>query len=73
MANVEKDQFYLVWRSGGANPTKRHETDGDAMNEAARLARANPGVRFYVLTAERYCEVAETPVTWQTLDPPVPF
>lgn len=43
------DNFFLVWRPGYANPTKRHQDLQSAKTEAARLAEINPGSDFYVL------------------------
>ena len=49
MTPNECDGFWLVWREGGNPPTRKHEFQDMAEAEAERLARLNPGVRFYVL------------------------
>lgn len=48
----DEDAFWMVWNPGRDQPTHRHETRDAAMQEARRLARLNPGERFYVLAAE---------------------
>lgn len=42
-------QFWMVHSTGPTNV--RHDTEGKALAEAKRLARANPGVEFYVTEA----------------------
>ena len=49
--------FWLVWNPAGLNPKHKHLTAEAATTEAERLARANPGNRFYVLHALEYREV----------------
>lgn len=44
--------FWLVWREDGDAPTFKHKTEREAVDEAKRLAKANPGVRFYVLSTD---------------------
>lgn len=41
--------FWVVWAENGGSPTVKHPTRERASEEARRLARANPGVRFVVL------------------------
>jgi hypothetical protein len=48
--------FFVVWCPTGGSPTVRHSTKDLANAEAERLARANPGSRFYVLLATRFVE-----------------
>jgi hypothetical protein len=58
-------QFWMVWceRGGGNAPTKKHFSRTDAISEAERLARNNPGQRFWILKSE---EVAEfQAVKWE--------
>lgn len=45
------DLFWMVYGLGQSQPTVRHKTEHTARVEAERLARANPGIRFYVLEA----------------------
>lgn len=42
--------FWLVWRRGGRTPVYEHDSYIGARAEAERLAKANPGDRFYVLS-----------------------
>ena len=46
-----ENAFYLVWKSGGDTPTKRHELIESAREEAKRLAKDNPGIEFFVTRA----------------------
>jgi hypothetical protein len=64
-------EFYLVWRENTPATTCRHATYYQAKTGAERLAIANPGVRFFVLTARDFALCAR-PVTWGKLDE-VPF
>ncbi|MDQ0305300.1 hypothetical protein [Ancylobacter polymorphus] len=43
------DQFWMVYGLGQRPPAVRHPTEQSAADEAKRLARLNPGIRFYVL------------------------
>ncbi|WP_371346503.1 hypothetical protein [Ancylobacter sp. IITR112] len=45
------DQFWMVYGLGQRPPVVRHKTLASASDEAVRLARLNPGMRFYVLEA----------------------
>lgn len=48
---METRQFFMVYGMGQNRPTVRHKTLASATQEAERLARANPGIDFYVLAA----------------------
>lgn len=48
---MSKEPFYVVWCPGGGNPTVRHDYHTDALGEAERLSRQNPGKEFFVLMA----------------------
>jgi len=41
--------FYLVWKSDGSTPIKRHETIASAREEARRLAKENQGLEFFIM------------------------
>lgn len=47
----KRDKFFMVWRSKGSSPNKKHETYESAQEEAKRLVKNNPNVTFYVLEA----------------------
>ena len=50
IASEIQPPFWLVWRRGGRAPCYEHESYIGARTEAERLAKANPGQRFYVLS-----------------------
>lgn len=56
-------EFWVVWREDGGTPTVKHDSEGAAVAEAERLARANQGHRFWVLRSLAVCRV--TNVQWQ--------
>lgn len=46
-------KFWIIWSpTGRTPPSVQHPTIKEANTEAQRLARLNPGSKFYVLTAE---------------------
>lgn len=45
------DTFYFVWNPSRSAPTVKHPSEEIAMSEAKRLARLNPGEKFFVLQA----------------------
>ena len=53
---MSEEIFYLVWCPEKGLPNHRHGTSEDACNEARRLAKNNPGFRFYVCRAGEYFE-----------------
>lgn len=65
--------FWLVWRDGGQIPMFKHSEQGEAEQEAERLARANPGQHFYVLPALRFVSCEITPPKWDEAAPEPPF
>lgn len=52
---VASKGFFIVYSpEGEAPPRVQHKNHGAAMHQAARLAKANPGRRFFVMrTASR--------------------
>lgn len=48
MANTEPKKFWMITGDGNA-PKVRHINRQDAVNEASRLAKANPGKEFFVM------------------------
>lgn len=46
---MNRPPFFMVYGLGQRQPTVRHKTRASAALEAERLARAHPGVEFYVL------------------------
>ena len=56
------DKFWLVWREQGGAPKFKHHSHEAACCEAERLARANPGQRFYVM--ERVSSCIKADVVW---------
>lgn len=57
-----RDRGYYVFAPARGLPMKKHATEGEAMQEAERLARKEAGVRFYVLKEISSCIRAE--VQW---------
>lgn len=45
------NQFWAVCCFERGGPTVKHQTEHGAIQEAERLARLNPGAKFYVLQA----------------------
>lgn len=52
---IEQDncacRFWMVWRESSPTTRYRHPTKIQAVQECERLARMNPGERFFVLKA----------------------
>ena len=48
MNNTEPKKFWMITGDGNA-PKVRHANRQDAVNEATRLAKANPGKEFFVM------------------------
>ncbi|MFC0305156.1 hypothetical protein ACFSTI_20875 [Rhizorhabdus histidinilytica] len=49
MAGPPIPPFYVVWCEDGASPTRKHDREYQAEQEAKRLSRENPGKKFCVL------------------------
>ena len=48
-----EDQVHMVWAEGGPAPKKLHWNWVVTAKECERLARANPGKRFHVISSVR--------------------
>ena len=48
LTNTEPKKFWMITGDGNA-PKVRHANRQDAVNEATRLAKANPGKEFFVM------------------------
>jgi hypothetical protein len=48
---VSECRFWMVYGEGQRSPTYKHASRALAETEAARLAKANPSIAFYVLKA----------------------
>ncbi len=70
MTNTE---FWLVWNPNGRPPMCQHECETDAKREAERLARVNPGERFFILHARNYAKVESPKVEWFEMGDWIPF
>lgn len=68
---MEQQQFWVIWRENGGTPTCKHYDVTAAKQEAERLARANPGSRFFVLQALACCE--HQAVVWHSISDGIPF
>lgn len=49
--NNSETKFWMVWNPKRDTPAYQHHSHEAAVSEAERLARLNPGQRFYVLEA----------------------
>lgn len=65
-------EFWMVWNPENRQPRVRHHLEILAVNEAERLARANPGQQFFVLRATSVSKV-ELPSITKRLEPEMIF
>lgn len=74
MSEAKHAVFWLIWCERGGSPTRKHPTRQSAMEEAERLARANPERTFHVLESYRSVTV-RSPVEWSVATDPddMPF
>lgn len=67
-ATTPPPAFWLVWREGGRFaeniPECRHFELAAANDEAERLAKKHPGVKFFVVPVRDYAVAAIMPVAW---------
>jgi hypothetical protein len=72
----EIEPFWMVYGEHQGPPTMRHASRVIADGEAKRLARNNPGIRFFVLesvaVAEKH-DVSFTTLTRRSIDDEIPF
>jgi len=68
MRETRLETFYLVWRVGGPNPTKKHDCANEARVEAGRLAALSPGIEFHVLKLYGTAFVEIPSVQYRTVD-----
>ena len=70
-------KFWCCYVNGTGGFRYQHPTLEDARGEAERLARmpTNRGCKVFVLEAQDFCSVPETPVFWDTFEPydEIPF
>lgn len=66
-------RFYMVWNEGNRGPVVRHNTDMSARTEAERLARLNPGQKFYVLSVIDCCQKRDVEWASEGFANEVPF
>ena len=70
----QNGRFWLVWNDGplGRTPTYKHPTQEMAKQEAERLAKGNPGTRFWVLEAQGFMQITP-PSLWTPAEDGMPF
>jgi hypothetical protein len=54
--------FWMIWNEGNRGPTIQHFTIKEVRKEAERLARLNPGQKFYILSAIDCCRMND--ISW---------
>jgi len=62
------NEFWMVWCEEEMPPRVKHSSETMAVLEAERLARKNPGQRFFILHCLEYLEVNVNPVHRVLLD-----
>jgi hypothetical protein len=72
---AEEADFWIVWSPEGDRPPRhRHDSYESARREAERLARENPGRRFYAMMAMSVSSVPTSITrTFTGLDALIPF
>lgn len=68
---MQHESFYMVLSDNSSYTNVRHASLALARAEAERLARANPGVKFFVLASLGHA-VRNDPVSWEPHDD-IPF
>jgi len=54
-----EQQKWFVWNPKGHQPRFVHDSYPSALAEAKRLARLNPGAKFYVLTVQAVAQTKD--------------
>lgn len=69
------ERFWMVWNDSpfGRTPTFKHLTLEAAKQEAERLAKLNPGTRFWVLRAQGFMRTDPIPSNWTPAEDGMPF
>lgn len=52
MNTMPTEKFWMVYGIGQGEPTFKHDTEADAVNEAKRLARFHQDIPFVVLESK---------------------
>lgn len=60
---TDRPTFWMVYGLQQRAPVFRHKTEADAVEEATRLARCNPGVEFFVLESTHHVVKRDVDVT----------
>lgn len=60
--------FYMVFKEGGGAPTKKHETEIEAIAEAERLCGNNSTNKFYVCKSTCVVYRKPQPITIEETD-----
>ena len=65
------EAFWMVWCPQGETPKHRHTSEPQAIAEATRLARQNPGREFIVLQSVGAAKRVD--VEFKRHEPVIPF
>ena len=65
------DHFWLIWNERGHAPTVKHLSPESAVQEAQRLAIANPDEEFHILQVIKTARYAK--VQWVDYGEFIPF
>jgi hypothetical protein len=69
---IRSEPFWMIYGEGQNSPAVRHENFEAAKRESERLARNNPGIRFFILATVGVTE--RNDVTYRSIDPlEIPF
>lgn len=69
---IQIEPFWMIYGEGQNAPVARHGSFEAAKRESERLARNNPGIRFFILATVGVTE--KNDVTFRAIDPmEIPF